>query len=191
MHYESESLSCLFHVGTPFPPQLCWLLFLEWMSYFEHVVLFLFQRDSYLISILGTTPNHMPLNYRCPSKRNGRLRVVYLRATSHTRLRTRDRYTSSTIIDGEGGSGPSSLHTTLAWGTNGVWECKMDVKSTWIHSYMALNGSCFMVTWTILQKPYGGGRPNSKSRHHGTLNAHNHWFLLYYHVWRSAWIEVH
>jgi hypothetical protein len=32
------------------------------------------------------------------------------------------------------------------WGTNGVCECKMNVK---VHmgSYMASNGSCFMVTW--------------------------------------------
>ena len=36
-----------------------------------------------------------------------------LRATSHTRLRARDHYTSSTLIGGKGGAGPSSLHTTL------------------------------------------------------------------------------
>ena len=37
-----------------------------------------------------------------------------LRATSHTRLRARDRYNSSTLIGGKGGAGPSSLlHTTL------------------------------------------------------------------------------
>ena len=53
------------------------------------------------------------------------------KATSHTRLRTRDHYTSSILIDGKGRANPSSLHTTLE-GTNGVCECKMDVKSTWI-----------------------------------------------------------
>ena len=36
-----------------------------------------------------------------------------LRAISHTRLRARDHYTSSTLIGGTGGAGPSSLHTTL------------------------------------------------------------------------------
>ena len=36
-----------------------------------------------------------------------------LRATSQTRLRARDRYTSSTFIGGKGGAGPSSLHTPL------------------------------------------------------------------------------
>ena len=28
-------------------------------------------------------------------------------------------------------------------------------------------------------------------RDHGTLNAHNHWFILYFHVRGSAWIEIH
>ena len=36
-----------------------------------------------------------------------------IRATSHTRLRAHDHYTSSTLIGGKGGAGPSSLHTTL------------------------------------------------------------------------------
>jgi hypothetical protein len=72
-----------------------------------------------------------------------------LRATSHTRLRACDQYTSSTLIGGEAGAGPSSLHTMLE-GPNGVCECKMDVK-VYMDSYMASNGSCFMVTWTILK----------------------------------------
>ena len=37
----------------------------------------------------------------------------YVRATSHTRLRARDPYTSSTLTGGKGGAGPSSLHTAL------------------------------------------------------------------------------
>ena len=36
-----------------------------------------------------------------------------LRTTSHTRLRARDHYTSSTLIGGKGGAGPSSFHTML------------------------------------------------------------------------------
>ena len=43
----------------------------------------------------------------------GMLKSVVLRATSHTRLRAHDHYTSSTLIGGKGGAGPSSLHTTL------------------------------------------------------------------------------
>ena len=48
---------------------------------------------------------HIPTIF-VPSRSN-------MRATSHTRLRTRDHYTSSTLIGGKGGAGPSSLHTTL------------------------------------------------------------------------------
>ena len=36
-----------------------------------------------------------------------------VRATSHTRPIARDHCTSSTLIGGKGGAGPSSLHTTL------------------------------------------------------------------------------
>jgi hypothetical protein len=36
-----------------------------------------------------------------------------VRATSHMRLRARDHYTSSTLIGGKGGAGPSLLHSTL------------------------------------------------------------------------------
>ena len=36
-----------------------------------------------------------------------------LRTTSHTRLRACDHYTSSILIGGKGGAGPSSLHSTL------------------------------------------------------------------------------
>jgi hypothetical protein len=39
--------------------------------------------------------------------------VSRLRATSHTRLRARDQYISSTVIGGKGGAGPCSLHATL------------------------------------------------------------------------------
>jgi hypothetical protein len=51
--------------------------------------------------------------------------------TSHTRLRACDHYTWNTLIGRKNGAGPSSL-SHYAWGTNGVCECKMDVKSTWI-----------------------------------------------------------
>ena len=53
--------------------------------------------------------------------------------------------------------------------------------SIYMDSYMALNGSCFMVTWTIFKKPGD----------HGTPNTHNHWFILFYHVWGPAWIDIH
>jgi hypothetical protein len=53
-------------------------------------------------------------------------------ATSHTRLRARDLYTSSTLIDGKAGAGPILLPTTLEGPMEYIRECKMDVKSAWI-----------------------------------------------------------
>jgi hypothetical protein len=41
------------------------------------------------------------------------------------------------------------------------------------------------------QNPPLGGRPNTKPRDYGILNAHNHWFILFYHVWKPGWIEIH
>ena len=39
--------------------------------------------------------------------------LVSLRATSHTRPLAHDHYTSSILIGGNDGAGPSLLHTTL------------------------------------------------------------------------------
>ena len=58
--------------------------------------------------------------------------TTLVRATPPTRLRARDHYTWSTLVGGNGGAGPSSLHTTLEGPTECISECKMDVKSTWI-----------------------------------------------------------
>ena len=46
--------------------------------------------------------------------------LASLMATSHMRLRARDHHTSSTLIDGKDGAGPSSLHTTLEGPTEHV-----------------------------------------------------------------------
>jgi hypothetical protein len=53
------------------------------------------------------------LEFRDTIKTVGSGNVRAVRATSHTRLRANDHYTSSTLIGGKGGAGPSSLHTTL------------------------------------------------------------------------------
>ena len=42
-----------------------------------------------------------------------------------------------------------------------------------------------------LQKPPLGSRPNTKSGDYGTRNVHNRWFVLFYHVWGPAWIEIY
>ena len=60
--------------------------------------------------------------------------------------------------------------------------CLTDQRSMWMQdgcnvymdSYMASNGSCFMVTWTIFKnRLLQVGRPNTKPGDHGTPNAHN------------------
>jgi hypothetical protein len=59
--------------------------------------------------------------------------------------------TSSTLIGGKGGAGPSSLlHTTLEGPTEYV-NAMQDGCKVHVDSYMASNGSCFMVTWTIFK----------------------------------------
>ena len=67
-----------------------------------------------------------------------------------TRLTAHDHHTSSTRIGGKGGASLSSLHTTLEGPTEYIGECKMDVKST-MHSYMASNGSCFVIIWILFK----------------------------------------
>jgi hypothetical protein len=64
-------------------------------------------------------------------------------------LHTRDwepviTYTSSTLIGGKGGAGPI-FTSHYAWGTNGVCECKMDVKSTWIPTWHQMDH----VSWSL------------------------------------------
>ena len=61
--------------------------------------------------------------------------VLTLRATSHTRPRACDHYTSSILISEKGGAGPNLLRTKLEGPTKYICECKMDVKSTWIPTW--------------------------------------------------------
>jgi hypothetical protein len=61
------------------PPQLCKLLSLEWLSYFEHVSPISSTHIFFLVYVLGATPNHIPLKYRCLIKISYRIRHVYHR----------------------------------------------------------------------------------------------------------------
>jgi hypothetical protein len=90
-----------------------------------------------------------------------------LRATSHMRLRARHHFTSSTLIGGKGGAGPSSLHTTL----EGPMEY---VNARWMK---CLHGFLHDIEWIMFhghldyfQKPPLGGRLNTKPGDLGTLN---------------------
>ena len=95
------------------------------------------------------------------------------------RLRARDCYTSSTLIGGKGGAGLTSFHTTLEGPTeyvNARWMQSLhgflqDIKWFMFHGHL----DCF-------HKPPSGGRPNTKLEDHGTPNAYNHRFTLFYHV---------
>ena len=85
-------------------------------------------------------------------------------------LRARDHYTSSTLIGGKGGAGPSSLHTTLEGPTEYV-------NARWMSS---LRGFLHGIKWFIIhghldyfQKPPLGGRPSTKPGDHDTPNVHN------------------
>ena len=40
------------------------------------------------------------------------------------------------------------------------------------------------------QTPPLGGRPTTKPGDHGIPNAHNRWFILFYHVWGPTWIDI-
>jgi hypothetical protein len=57
-----------------------------------------------------------------------------------------------------------------------------DACEVYMDSYMASNGSCFMVTWTIFKHHLLEVGLNTKPGDHGTPNAHNHWFISFYHV---------
>jgi hypothetical protein len=58
-------------------------------------------------------------------------------------------------------------------------------------SYMASNGTCFMVTWIILKNHLLEVGLTQNRGDHGTPNAQNRWFILYYHVWGPACIKIH
>ena len=118
------------------------------------------------------------------------LNLESLRVTSHTRLRACDHCTSSTLIGGKGRAGPSSLlHITLE-DQQSMWM--QDGCKVYMDYCMAANGSRFMVTWAIFKNHLlEVARPITKPGDHGTLNAHNRWFILFYHAWGPAWIEIH
>ena len=78
-----------------------------------------------------------------------------------------------------------------AWGTNGVcmW---MQVGCKSLHGFLhGIKWIMFHGHLDYFQQPLPGGRYNTKLGDHGTLNSHNRWFILFYHVWGPAWIEIH
>ena len=86
-------------------------------------------------------------------------------------------------------AGPCSLHTTLGGTTEYMWM--QDGCKVYVDSYVALNGSCFMVIWTIFKNVLFRGRPNTKLGDHGTPNVQNRWLITFYHERGPTWIEIH
>ena len=69
------------------------------------------------------------------------------------------------------------------------------VNARWMQS---LHGFLRGIYWIMFHghldyfhKPPLEGRPSTKPGDHATPNAHNHWFILFYHVWGPTWIEIH
>ena len=110
------------------------------------------------------------------------------RATSHTRLRARDHYTSSTLIGGKGRASPSLLQTWYIWGTI-IWM--HNGRKVYMDSYTGIEWIMFHGHLDYFPKPPLEGRPNTKLGDHGTLKSHNCWFTIFYHVWGPAWIANH
>ena len=80
------------------------------------------------------------------------------------------------------------LPTTLDGPTEYV-NCKMDVKSTGLPTWHEMDH----VSWLLglFSKPSFGDKSNTKPGDCGIPNAHNRWFILFNHVWRPAWIDIH
>ena len=111
---------------------------------------------------------------------------LLFRATSHTRPRARDHHTSSALIGGKGGVGPSLLPSHHAWGTiEVISECKMDVKSTWIRTWHRMDH----VPWSL-----GLSSITTSWRHaYHKIRRPRHFegsqplvYSIFYHVWGPA-----
>ena len=71
-----------------------------------------------------------------------------------------------------------ALHLRDQWS---MWM--QDGCKVYMDSYMASNKSCFMVSLGLYSNhPLVVGL-TQKTGDHGIPNSHNHWFILFYHVW--------
>ena len=83
----------------------------------------------------------------------------------------------------------SKFASHYTWVTNGVCEWKVDVRSTWIPTWHQMGH----VSWSLglFTKTTSWRLGLTQPGDHGTPNAYNHCFNLFYHVWGPAWIEIH
>ena len=85
---------------------------------------------------------------------------------------------------------PSKFSSHYARGTNGVMWMQDGCK-VYMDSYMASNGSSFMVTWTIFKNHLLEVGLTKKLGDHDSPNTHNCWYILFNHAWIPTWIEIH
>ena len=86
--------------------------------------------------------------------------------------------------------GGTGLTSHYAWGTNGVSECKMDVKSAWISTWHWMY-HVFMVTWIIIKNHLleVGLIQNQETITFWTLTTVDLFYLI---MWEDpVWIGIH
>ena len=66
------------------------------------------------------------------------------------------------------------------------WITKIQIDGGGFNKWIMFHGHL-----DYLKIPPLGGRPSTKPGDHGTPNAQNYWFVLFYHVWGPAWIKIH
>ena len=59
------------------PSQVCWLLSLERLANSKHIVRSIFETHVFGVFVVGSTCDHVPLEYKCPI-----IRVSQIRGTS-------------------------------------------------------------------------------------------------------------
>ena len=78
IHWQREGARARIRVMR-MVPRLCWLLNLEWWSYFDHANPVSSKTHVICGPVLEAIPNHILLKYRCRSKKSNQIRdLVYL-----------------------------------------------------------------------------------------------------------------
>ena len=85
---------------------------------------------------------------------------------------------------------PVQVHSTLRLrDQRSMWM--QDGCKVYMDSWHDIEQIMFHGHLDYFQKPPHRGRPNTKLGDHGTPYDHNRQFILFYHVWGPAWMEIH
>jgi hypothetical protein len=82
---------------------------------------------------------------------------------------------------GKGGDGPSSSFVLRLRDQRSMWM--QDGCKVYMDSYVASNGSYFVVTWIIFKNHLLEVGLTQNRENHGTPNAHNCWFIMNHSIW--------